>query len=150
MCRNDSSKTLGITAMFALLALLASVAHSAAKETPDGGKEVAGDEQPSTTEAKSKVDRSPDDALPIVKVAPIYPAGAMQQRIEGHVLLEFVVTETGSVRDAVVLEAKPSGVFEKSALAAVAKFKYKPKGVDGKAVATPGVRNRIIFELTDD
>ena len=98
MCRNDSSKTLGITAMFALLALLASVAHSAAKETPDGGKEVAGDEQPSTTEAKSKVDRSPDDALPIVKVAPIYPAGAMQQRIEGHVLLEVQMQAEGRRR----------------------------------------------------
>ena len=92
----------------------------------------------------------PDEALPIVKVAPIYPDRAVREKIEGHVLLEFVVTETGGVRDAVVVESEPAGVFDQAALDAVGKFKYKPRIVDGKPAAKTGVRNRFSFEFEDE
>lgn len=112
--------------------------------------EISDDDQPlSATKAKSRTDVQGDVSLPIVKVAPVYPDRAIKEGIEGHVLLGFVVTETGAVRDAVVLEAKPSGVFEQAALNAVAKFKYKPRIVDGLPVETVGVRNRIVFEISD-
>ena len=88
-----------------------------------------------------------DAALPIVKVSPIYPDHAVREGIEGHVLLEFVVTETGGVRDAVVMDSEPRGVFEQAALDAVGKFKYKPKVVDGKPVAISGVRNLLQFRI---
>ncbi|MYF28736.1 MAG: TonB family protein [Gammaproteobacteria bacterium] len=108
-------------------------------------------EEPSSeTQEKRHKEAVGDIGLPIVKVAPVYPGHAIKEGIEGHVLLEFVVTETGAVRDAVVLEAQPSGVFEQAALKAVAKFKYKPRTVDGKAVATAGVRNRVAFEISDE
>ena len=100
--------------------------------------------------APSPAKENQDEALPIVKVAPAYPDQAVQEQIEGHVLLEFVVTETGGVRDAVVVESEPRGVFDQAALDAVAKFKYKPKIVDGKPVAIPGVRNRFSFEFEDE
>ena len=87
--------------------------------------------------------------LPIVRVAPIYPNRALTRNIEGYVLLEYVVTESGSVRDPVVLVADPPGFFERAALTAVVKFKYKPKVVDGQAVAVTGVRNRFVFEMED-
>ena len=90
-----------------------------------------------------------DSWLPIVEVAPIYPSRALALKAEGQVLVEFVVTEAGTVRDALVVESEPRGIFDQAALEAVAKFKYKPRVVDGKAVATPGVRNRIVFELSD-
>ena len=111
--------------------------------------EVSDDEVPSS-ETKQEPDAIGDIFLPIMKVAPIYPERAIKEAIEGHVLLEFVVTEAGAVRDAVVLEAEPSGVFERAALNAVAKFKYKPRLVDGKPVATAGVRNRVVFEISDE
>ncbi|MYA18603.1 MAG: energy transducer TonB [Gammaproteobacteria bacterium] len=88
--------------------------------------------------------------LPIVKVAPIYPRRALTRNIEGHVLLEFVVTATGAVRDPVVIEAKPPGFFERAAIQAALKFKYKPKVIDGEPVEVSGVRNRIIFEMSDE
>ncbi len=47
--------------------------------------------------------------LPIVKIAPIYPAGAQSRGIEGWCLVEYTVTTTGSVRDPVVVEAEPAG-----------------------------------------
>lgn len=89
------------------------------------------------------------DYLPIVKVAPVYPRRAQIRGIEGFVLLEFVVTKTGAVRDPQVIESKPPGIFDRAALSAALKFKYKPKVVNGEAIDVSGVRNRIIFELTD-
>ena len=88
--------------------------------------------------------------LPIVKVAPIYPRRALTRNIEGYVLLEFVVTSTGTVEDPVVIEAKPPGFFERAAIQAALKFKYKPKVIDGEPVAVTGVRNRIVFEMSDE
>ena len=87
--------------------------------------------------------------LPIVRVQPIYPRRALTRNIEGWVLVEFVVTETGTVRDPVVLVAEPPGFFERAALNAVVKFKYKPKIDGGKAVSVSGVRNRFVFEMDD-
>ena len=87
--------------------------------------------------------------LPIMKVSPIYPRRALARGIEGHVKLEFVVTETGNVRDPVVIEAQPPGIFDRSAIQAALKFKYKPKMVDGKPVAVSGVQNIIRFELEE-
>ncbi|MDE0036957.1 MAG: TonB family protein [Gammaproteobacteria bacterium] len=90
------------------------------------------------------------DLLPIIKVAPIYPSDAIEADIAGTVLLEFSVTALGAVRDPVVLEAEPPGVFDQAALDAVGKFKYKPKVVDGEPVEITGVRNRFSFEVSDE
>lgn len=87
--------------------------------------------------------------LPIVRVQPIYPRRALTRGIEGYVLVEFVVTETGAVRNPVVLVADPPGFFERAAVSAVLKFKYKPKVTDGKPVAVSGVRTRVVFEMED-
>lgn len=92
---------------------------------------------------------SDGEYLPIVKVAPVYPRRAQTRGIEGYVLLEFVVTKTGAVRDPVVIESKPPGVFDRAALQAALKFKYKPKVVNGEPIDVAGVRNRITFELQD-
>ena len=93
---------------------------------------------------------SDGEYLPIVKVQPIYPRRAQTRGIEGHVLLEFVVTATGAVRDPVVIEAKPPGIFDRSAVNAALKFKYKPKVVNGEPIEVAGVRNLIKFELQDN
>ena len=87
------------------------------------------------------------DFLPIVKVAPQYPRRALQKGIEGHVTVEFTVTALGTVIDPKVIDANPPNVFNRAAMNAVKKFKYKPKIVDGKAQAVTGVRNIIRFEL---
>lgn len=88
--------------------------------------------------------------LPIMKVQPNYPRHALARGIEGFVMLEFVVTENGNVRDPVVVEAQPPGIFDGAAIQAALKFKYKPKIVDGEPVAVLGVRNKITFELKDE
>ena len=85
--------------------------------------------------------------LPIVKVAPIYPRRALSRGIEGYVIVEFVVTKQGSVRDPVVVEAKPEGIFDQAAKDAAKKFKYKPRVIDGLATEVAGVQNKITFKM---
>jgi protein TonB len=92
---------------------------------------------------------SDGEYLPIVKVAPVYPRRAQTRGIEGYVLLQFTVTKTGAVINPEVIEAKPPGIFDRAAMNAALKFKYKPKVVNGAAIDVAGVRNRITFELAD-
>jgi protein TonB len=88
------------------------------------------------------------DYLPIVRVAPVYPARALSRGLEGFVDLSFTVTTTGSVEDPIVLQST-SSLFERAAIRAVLKFKYKPRVVDGVPVSVPGVKTRISFQLEE-
>ncbi|HAD49267.1 MAG: protein TonB [Idiomarina sp.] len=90
---------------------------------------------------------SDGEYLPIVKVQATYPRRALQRGIEGYVVVEFTVTRQGTVRDPVVVQAEPEGIFEQSALDAVMKFKYKPRVIDGEPVEVEGVQNRMTFEM---
>ncbi len=88
------------------------------------------------------------DYLPIVRVAPVYPARALSRGLEGYVDLAFTVTATGTVRDPVVIQST-SSLFERAAIRAVLKFKYKPRVVDGTPVEVPNVKTRITFRIED-
>lgn len=88
------------------------------------------------------------DYLPIVRVAPVYPARALSRGLEGYVDMSFTVTTTGTVRDPVV-DFSTSSLFERAATRAVLKFKYKPRVVDGVPVDVPGVKTRITFKIEE-
>ena len=88
------------------------------------------------------------DYLPIVRVAPVYPARALSRGLEGYVDMSFTVTTTGTVRDPIVLFST-SSLFERAATRAVMKFKYKPRVVDGIPVDVSGVKTRISFQIED-
>ena len=90
------------------------------------------------------------DVLPIVKVPPQYPREASRKGIEGWVLLEFTVTESGATINPKVIDADPPEIFNKSALRMIKKWKYKPKIESGKAVKKEGVQHLITFELADE
>lgn len=86
------------------------------------------------------------EMLPIVKVAPVYPARAIARELEGYVIVEFTVTGTGRVRDVKVVESTHP-VFDKAAIDAALKFKYRPRVIDGRSVDVHGVRNLLRFVL---
>lgn len=90
---------------------------------------------------------SDGEYLPIVKVAPLYPESAASRGIEGYVLLEFTVTETGATADPVVIESQPAGIFDDAAKKAVLKFKYKPRVENGRPMRVEHVRHVITFKL---
>jgi protein TonB len=88
------------------------------------------------------------DYLPIVRVAPVYPARALSRGIEGYVDMSFTVTTTGTVKDPIV-EFSTSSLFDRAATRAVLKFKYKPRVVDGIPVDVSGVKTRISFQIEE-
>ena len=88
------------------------------------------------------------DYLPIVRVAPIYPARALSRGVEGYVDMGFTVTTAGTVKDPVVLFST-SSLFERAATRAVLKFKYKPRVVDGVPVDVANVKTRISFQIEE-
>lgn len=108
---------------------------------------------------------SDGEYLPIVKVQPVYPRRALSRGMSGWVIVEFTVTEQGTVTNPVVVENcawikgprsegdcedNPNSIFDSSATRAAEKFKYKPKVIDGQPVETAGVQNKITFELVEE
>jgi len=73
------------------------------------------------------------NVIPLVRIPPRYPMRAARRKIEGWVKVEFTITEQGTVKDAVVVESQPADVFNRAALRAISKWKFKPKVIDGVA-----------------
>lgn len=91
---------------------------------------------------------SEGEYIPIVKVAPIYPQSALQRGVEGFCVVEYDVTEIGTVENPVVLEDScSSSLFKRASVRASEKFKYKPRVVDGVPVRVVGVRNRFTYAI---
>jgi len=86
------------------------------------------------------------DLLLMVAVAPSYPMTGITQQLEGHVVVEYTVTRHGTVSGAIVVESSHA-LFEKPALEAIRKFKYRPRVVNGEPVDVPGQVQRIRFVL---
>ena len=63
---------------------------------------------------------------------PVFPQEAQASGVEGVVVAEITVNESGMVTDARVLKSNP--VLDEAALKAVREWRYDPTVVDGKAV----------------
>jgi len=87
------------------------------------------------------------EMLPLVNVTPQYPTRAASRGIEGWCQVAFTVTETGGVRDVVVVDAEPAGIFDSSSIRAAEKFKFQPKVVDGQGVPVPNVQYVFRYQL---
>lgn len=84
--------------------------------------------------------------LPIFRAPPIYPRRAQERGLCGWVELTYTVTAAGGTRDPLVT-ASSSRMFERAAIKAAEKYKYKPRQVGGKPVDVPNVPIRIKFEM---
>lgn len=82
----------------------------------------------------------------MIRVQPTYPSGAAAQGLEGYVTVEFDVLPDGSVANIRVLESS-SRAFERSAIQAASRFRYKARVVSGEPQLTSGVRYRFRFEM---
>lgn len=68
----------------------------------------------------------------IKNVAPVYPEQALKEGIEGVVILELLISETGAVQEAKVLRSVP--LLDEAALEAVLQWVYEPTFLNGQAV----------------
>jgi len=73
------------------------------------------------------------NVIPLVRIPPRYPMRAARRKIEGWVKIEFTITEQGTVKDPVVVASQPADIFDRAALNAIRKWKFKPKVIDGVA-----------------
>ncbi len=97
----------------------------------------------------ASVDQSAEgDVIPLVRIQPQYPRRAAIAKIEGYVTVEFTITETGSVTDPTVIDAKPPRVFDREAIRAILKWKFKPRVVDGQAISRRATQT-LDFKLAD-
>ena len=101
--------------------------------------------------------------IPLFKVVPIYPRRAQERGTMGYALVEFTITDTGSVENAQTIEGycsskrpddpevqfRPCSMFNSASARAALKLKYKPKIVDGRAVPVDGVLHRFTYILED-
>jgi len=74
------------------------------------------------------------DIIPVVVIRPMYPREAAVTGTQGWVKVEFTITEVGTVKDPRVIEAKPPRIFNREAIRAILKWKFKPRVIDGIAV----------------
>jgi len=89
----------------------------------------------------AQVDKTAEgDIIPIVKIAPIYPRDAALKGLEGWVKVQFIITETGTVKSPQVIAAEPRRVFNREAIRAILKWKFKPRVIDGVAVERPATQ----------
>jgi TonB family protein len=90
---------------------------------------------PSSTPPVSEA-RDPNSVAAVIlqrvySVDPEFPEIARERDLTGFVDLEFTVHADGTVTDVNVLKAQPRGVFEKAAVDAVSKWRYRPIERDG-------------------
>lgn len=88
------------------------------------------------------------DWLPIEQVKPRMPQEAALKGIEGFVTFTFDINEDGRVENIKVAAAENRSVFESEARAAVRKFRYAPRKVNGRPVRVVGHSFTVIFTLT--
>lgn len=87
------------------------------------------------------------DMIPIVKVAPQYPRQAAMKGIEGFVEMLGDIQPDGSVTNVRVVNSNPRRIFDRTAVRAFSKYKYKPPIKDGKPYAVKGHGVRLNFNL---
>jgi TonB family protein len=74
------------------------------------------------------------EARLIQHVAADYPPEAARKGVEGSVDVSFTISPQGKVSDITVTSAVPSDIFNRAAIAAVRRWKYEPKTVNGVPV----------------
>jgi protein TonB len=84
----------------------------------------------------------------LYRVSPVYPMIAERKGLEGFVTVRFDVNELGAVENVVVVESS-NAVFNKSAVAATYRFKFKPRNFDGEPQANSGLQNLFRYRMPE-
>ena len=112
-------------------------------------------------EERIRKEKEAEYPMPIFKVTPMYPRRAQEKGVEGYVIVEYTVSESGNVKDPNVIEGKcisaddrenefkDCSMFDSNALKAILKKKYRPAVRDGKVVAVENMKYRFNWKLDE-
>jgi protein TonB len=92
----------------------------------------------------SEVDEAP---AVLTSMPPQYPYGAKRRHVEGEVVVRMLVNGQGDPVRLSIHKSDPPGVFDKAALSAAQRWKFRPGRYKGEAVDT-WVLLPFKFELT--
>lgn len=123
----------------------AAAATQAEEKSPLPSVEVPLVEDPTFYPAK-QLDVHPKALAP---VNPVFPDKAANDNVSGEVTLLLMIDEAGKVRDLAVVDAKPQGYFEESALNAFRNTRWAPAQKDGRIVKSR-VLIRVRYEMGSD
>ena len=103
---------------------------------------------PSSETAQSAAQQAAStDAVMTKYVQPRFPTQAQRTRTEGWVVVGYTVGTDGSVSRATVIDAQPRHLFDREAVNAVERWKYKPATRDGNPVEAK-LQRKIEFKLS--
>ena len=93
----------------------------------------------------------PEGSYEILEISPPYYDPYLKaEEVEGWVVVEFSLDETGKVDSAKVHEESPIGVFSEAAIESVKQSIFKPASKDGLNQRTESAFLKLSFKLVDD
>ncbi len=87
---------------------------------------------------------------PMVRIPPVYPPLAQYQGVQGSVTTCFTVEPDGSVASPHVTQAsspQARRMLARAALQTILQWKFFPRKINGKPVATKGICQSILFHM---
>lgn len=91
---------------------------------------------PTAATAAAPTDGDTADAVLLKRVNPVYPTAALRAGRTGWVTVGFTITPEGRTDDVRVIDAQPRHVFDRAAIDAVSRYRFKPAMRSGSPVAS--------------
>ncbi|WP_223671290.1 energy transducer TonB [Kangiella shandongensis] len=85
--------------------------------------------------------------MPMYRTQPNYPVKAQIEGVEGWVLLKYDVDASGTLSNISVMDSEPRKIFDREAMRALKKWKFKPALSNGQSVASRGQTVKIEFNM---
>lgn len=109
-------------------------AESKVKQAATPTLQTSGMQAPDATEKHSARTQPVFDAVYLHNPAPVYPARARRQGVQGKVLLEVAVTADGQARTVSIKRSSGSSVLDDAASDAVGRWRFVPAKQGNEAV----------------
>jgi protein TonB len=84
--------------------------------------------------------------ITVMAVEPVYPMRASEQGLEGFVTVRFDVQANGEATNITVVNASHA-LFERSAVKAMSRFRFKARVVDGVPQPSSGLERRFVYRM---
>jgi len=89
-------------------------------------------------------------AMALYRSQPNYPTDALVKGLEGWVLLKYDVDTSGALSNISVIDAEPRRVFDREAINALKKWKFKPAVTNGQPIASAAQTVKIEFNMDQE
>ncbi|WP_416306379.1 M56 family metallopeptidase [Neptunicella sp. SCSIO 80796] len=86
-------------------------------------------------------------AMPVKRIEPLYPPEAIEQKLNGSVVLRFDIEADGSTSNIEIVKSQPENTFDKNSIAALKQWIYKPRIVGGVAQKQSGLLVQLDYLL---